>query len=88
MSLIGSISFFDKCNAENKMQLVGSKNKLTFKIKKSQNLGKISFNLSPTVENEKINFDKKQIDNILIISTDKSKIGQKRKKWSKFWIHY
>ena len=78
MSLIGSIFFFDKGNAENKMQLVGSKNKLNFKIKKSQNLGKISFNLSPTVASEKINFDKRQIDNILIISTDITKIGQKK----------
>ena len=62
------------------MNLVNSRNKLNFKIKKSQNLAKFSFGISPVVASKKLNFKNRQINNVLIVSIDKkARAGQKRK---------
>ena len=62
------------------MKLIDNKNKLKFNLKKGINLGRLSFNLSPIYASQKINFRKKQVDNILIVSSGKkARAGQKRK---------
>ena len=43
VSLIGSLWYFVKTGSNGRMNLVNSRNKLNFKIKKSQNLAKFSF---------------------------------------------
>ena len=58
VNLIGSISYFGNTEDNGKINLINNKNKLNFKVKKSQNLSRLSFNLSPTVASEKINFKK------------------------------
>ena len=80
VSLIGSLWYFVKTGCNGRMSLVNSRNKLNFKIKKSQNLAKFSFGISPVVVSKKINFKNRQINNILIVSIDKkARAGQKRK---------
>ena len=79
VSLIGSISFFDKVKDSGEMSLINNKNKLLFKLKTNKILSKLSFNLSPTIASQKIKFTKRQINNILIVSSERIKTGQKRK---------
>ena len=59
VNLIGSISYFGTTESDGRMRLINNKNKLNFNLKKSQNLSRLSFNLSPTVASQKINFKKK-----------------------------
>ena len=80
VSLTGSVWYFVKTDSDGRMKLVTSKNKLNFKIKKSQNLAKFSCGISPVVASKKIDFKNRKINNILIASVDKkAKAGQKRK---------
>ena len=65
VSLIGSLWYFVKAGSNGRMNLVNSRNKLNFKIKKSQNLAKFNFGISPVVVSKKINFKNRQINNIL-----------------------
>ena len=43
VSLMGSLWYFVKTGSNGRMNLVNSRNKLNFKIRKSQNLAKLSF---------------------------------------------
>ena len=80
VSLMGSLWYFVKTGSNGRMNLVNSRNKLNFKIRKSQNLAKLSFGISPVVVSKKINFKSRQINNILIVSIDKkARAGRKRK---------
>ena len=73
VSLIGSISFFDKVKDNGEMSLINNKNKLLFKLKSNKVLSKLSFNLSPTITSQKA------INNILIVFSERIKTSQKRK---------
>ena len=80
VSLIGGVWYFVKTGSDGKIELVTSKNKLNFKIKKQQNLTKFSFGIAPVVASKKIDFKNKKINNILIVSVDKkARAGQKRR---------
>ena len=62
------------------MVLIKNKNKLKFDFKKNATRGSLEFNLVPTCANEKITFKKREMKNIMIVSTEKlTSIGQKRK---------
>ena len=56
VSLTGSLWYFVKTGSSGRMNLVNSRNKLNFKIKKSQKLAKFSFVISPVVASKKNKF--------------------------------
>ena len=77
--LIGSNSYFDKVNADDKIKLITSKNRLKFEPRENSQLEYLSFQLQPTFGNKKINLRKKYIDNFSILIIPKKKLEQKRK---------
>ena len=78
--LIGGISFFDKVDESGKMFLIEPIDKMKFDIRKNKQISYFDFNLSTTRASETIDYIKKEINNIMIIATEKlSKVGQKRK---------
>ena len=78
--LISGISFFDKIRSDGKILLIKAESKLKFDFKKKREISYFDFNISPTIANKKIKFKKRQINNLMIVSTDKlTRIGQKRK---------
>ena len=80
MHLIGGISFFDKVDKTGKMYLIEPIDKMKFDVKKNKQINYFDFNLSPTRASETIEYIKKEINNIMIISTEKLlRLGQKRK---------
>ena len=79
--LICGVSFFDKVGSDGKMFLIETKDKMKFDDKENKQICYFNFNLSPTHASETIKYIKKEINNIMIIATEKlTKIGQKRKK--------
>ena len=80
LHLIGGISFFDKVDKSGKMYLIEPIDKMKFDVKKNKQISYFDFNLSPTCASETIEYIKKEINNIMIITTEKlSRLGQKRK---------
>ena len=80
VSLTGSISYFDKVNSENKIELISFKNKLKFEVKKNTLLEELTLQLSPTFSNKKIKLTKNDINNFAILIVPKQEeAGQKRK---------
>ena len=77
--LIGSISYFDKVNSDDKIKLITPKNRLKFEVRGSLLLEELAFQLQPTLGNKKINLRKRDIDNFNILIIPKKSIGQKRK---------
>ena len=78
--LIGGISFFDKVDKSGKMFLIEPIDKMKFDVRKNKQISYFDFNLSTTRASETIDYIKKEINNIMIIATEKlSKVGQKRK---------
>ena len=78
--LIGGISFFDKVDKIGKMNLIETIDKMKFDVRKNKQISHFDFNLSPARANVTISYLKKEINNIMIIATEKlSKLGQKRK---------
>ena len=76
--LIGGISFFDKVDKSSKMFLIEPIDKMKFDVRKNKQISYFDFNLSPTRASETISYIKKEINNIMIIATEKlSKVGQK-----------
>ena len=53
VNLIGSISFFDKIAKDGKIQLIKTKDKLKFDVKKNAVISYLEFNLSPTHASKK-----------------------------------
>ena len=80
--LIGSISYFDKVNADDKTELITSKNRLKFEPRENSLLEYLAFQLQPTFGNKKINLRKKDIDNFSILTIPKKSLG-KKEKWTK-----
>ena len=59
---------------------IKAESKLKFDFKKNSEISYFEFNISPTIANKKIKFKKRQINNLMIVSTDKlTMIGHKRK---------
>ena len=88
VSLLGSISYFDKVNSENRIELIIPKNKLKFEVKENTFLEEITLQLSPTFGNKQIKLKKNEINNFaILIAPKQDEVGQKRKrpKWS---THY
>ena len=80
MSLIGSISCFDKVNSENRNELITLKNKLKFEVKENTFLEEITLQLSPTFGNKQIKLKKNDINNFaILIAPKQEEVGQKRK---------
>ena len=80
VNLIGRISFFDKIAKDGKMQLKKTTDKLKFDVKKNAVISYLEFNLSPNHASKKINFRKREVNNLMVIGTVKlAKAGQKRK---------
>ena len=80
MSFIGSISYFDKVNSENKVSLIKSQNKLEFEVKENTFLEELRFQLSSTFANRKIKLKKNEFNNFAILIASKTdEVGQKRK---------
>ena len=78
--LIGSISFYEEANETGKSFLTRNETKLKFDIKKNQVIENFNFNLSHTNASGKILFKKDEIQNLMIIGTEKrTRNGQKRK---------
>ena len=78
--LIGSVSFLDKIQKDGKMQLVKASNKQKFDVKKNVLISYFEFNTSPMHANKKINFRKREMNNLMIAGTEKlARAGQKRK---------
>ena len=76
--LIGGISFFDKVDKSSKMFLIEPIDKMKFDVRKNKQISYFDFNLCPTRASETISYIKKEINNIMIIATEKlSKVGQK-----------
>ena len=77
--LIGSISYFDKVNADDKIKLITSKNMSKFEPRENSLVEYLAFQLQPTFGNKKINLRKKDIDNFSILFIPKKNLEQKRK---------
>ena len=78
--LIGSISFYEEVNETGKSFLIRNETKLKFDIKKNQVIENFNFNLSHTNASGKILLKKDEIQNLMIIGTEKlTRNGQKRK---------
>ena len=78
--LLDSITFYDKINNQGKAFLIRNQSKLKFDIKKNVAINSFNFNLSHTNLSGSIKFKKKEIQNLMIIGTEKlAKTGQKRK---------
>ena len=58
--LIGSISYFDKVNADDKIKLITSKNRLKFEPRENSLLEYLAFQLQPIFGNEKKKSEKKR----------------------------
>ena len=71
VSLISSISYFDKVNSENRIELITPKNKLKFEVKENTFLGEITLQLSPTFGNKQIKLKKNDINNFAILIAPK-----------------
>ena len=77
--LIGSISFYEEVNETGKSFLIRNETKLKFDVKKNQVIENFNFNLSHTNASGKILLKKDEIQNLMIIGTEKLTInGQKR----------
>ena len=78
--LIGSISFYEEANETRKSFLIRNETKLKFDVKKNQVIENFNFNLSHTNASGKILLKKDEIQNLMIIGTEKlTRNGQKRK---------
>ena len=78
--LIGSISFYEEVNETVKSFLIRKDTKLKFGIKKNQVIENFNFNLSHTNASGKTLLKKDEIQNLMIIGTEKlTRNGQKRK---------
>ena len=78
--LIGSISFYEEVNETGKSFLIRNETKLKFDVKKNQVIENFNFNLSHTNSSGKILLKKDEIQNLMIIGTEKlTRNGQKRK---------
>ena len=78
--LIGSISFYEEVNETGKSSLIRNDTKLKFDVKKNQVIENFNFNLSHTNASGKILLKKDEIQNLMIIGTEKlTRNGQKRK---------
>ena len=53
VSLLGGVWYFVKTGSDGKIEIVTSKNKLRFKIKKNESLSKFNFNISPVTAAKK-----------------------------------
>ena len=80
VNLIGSINFYEKAEKTGKSFLITSRTKLKFNVKENQQTENFNFNLSHTNESGKILLKKDEVDNSLIVATEKLiRSGQKRK---------
>ena len=70
VSLLGGVWYFVKTGSDGKIEIVTSKNKLKFKIKKNESLSRFIFNISPVTAAKKIDFEQRKIKNILILSAN------------------
>ena len=78
--LIGSISFYEEVNETGKSFLIRNDTKLKFDVKKKQVIENFNFNLSHTNATGKILLKKDEIQNLMIMGTEKlTRNGQKRK---------
>ena len=78
--LIGSISFYKEVNETGKSFLIRNETKLKFDVRKNCVINNFNFNLAHTNLSGKINLKKEEIQNLMIIETEKlTKSGQKRK---------
>ena len=78
--LIGSISFYEEVNETGKSFLIRNETKLKFDVKKNQAIENFNFNLSHTNASGKILLKNDEIQNLMIIGTEKlTGNGQKRK---------
>ena len=78
--LIGSISFYEEVNETGKSFLIRNETKLKFDVRKNCVINNFNFNLTHTNLSGKINLKKDEIQNLMIIGTEKlTKSGQKRK---------
>ena len=78
--LIGSISLYEEVNETGKSFLIRNETKLKFDVKKNQVIKNFNFNLSHTNASGKILLKKDEIQNLMIIRTEKlTRNGQKRK---------
>ena len=78
--LIGSISFYEEINETGKSFLIRNETKLKFDVKKNQVIENFNFNLSHTNASGKILLKTDEIQNPMIIGTEKlTRNGQKRK---------
>ena len=78
--LIGSISFYEEANETGKSFLIRNETKLKFDVKKNQVIENFNFHLSHTNESGKLLLKKDEIQNLMIIRTEKlTRNGQKRK---------
>ena len=78
--LISSISFYKEVNETGKSFYIRNETKLKFDVKKNQVIENFNFNLSHTNASGKILLKKDEIQNLMIIGTEKlTRNGQKRK---------
>ena len=78
--LIGSILFYEEVNETGKSFLIRNEIKLKFDVKKNQVIENFNFNLSHTDASGTILLKKDEIQNLMIIGTEKlTRNGQKRK---------
>ena len=78
--LIGSISFYEEVNETGKSFLIRNETKLKFDARKNCVIDNFNFNLTHTNLSGKINLKKEEIQNLMIIGTEKlTESGQKRK---------
>ena len=83
VNFIGSISFFDKVEANNEMFLIKNKNKLKFDFNKNATMVKLSFNISPTKANKKIKLKKKRNEKHYDSFNRKNSKGRKKEENSR-----
>ena len=82
VSVIGSISYFDKVNSENKIVLISSKSKLKFEVKTNTFLEELTLQLYPTFSNKKIKLKKNDINNFAILIAPKQEEADQKRKMS------
>ena len=80
VNLIGSITFYEKTEKTGKSFFITSRKKLKFDFKENQLTENFNFNLSHTNASGKILLKKDEVNNFLIVATEKlTRSGQKRK---------